>query len=178
MTIVLIAFIGGFAVGVLGAVVFTVYLGAKVAQETADPLRAAADWSDARIWEVVAGDQVHDSPFAHRLDRTGTRRMHVLGLPQSPGAVIVPAQDGDAAATHLREQGAKWRSAEADDVVVLAYKRRPSNTPALPLAVAKPPVDTHVGAAETEISLTQAESTNSATRSPRTAPLAPADRKG
>jgi hypothetical protein len=177
MTTVLIAFVGGFAVGVLGAVAFTVYLGAKVGQETTNPLRAAADWSDATIWEVVAGDQANCSQFAHRMDLTGTRTLRTLGVPQCPGAVIVPAQDVATAATHFRELVAKWRSAAADDVVVPANERRPSNTYALALAVSKPPVDTHAGAAEREISPTQPESTISATRSPRTAPLAPADRK-
>jgi hypothetical protein len=176
MTMVLIAFVGGFAAGVLGAVIFTVYLGAKVAQETTSPLRAAADGSDAMIWEVVAGERVNCSQFAHRLDLTGTRMMHALGLPQSSSAVIVPAQDVAAAATHLRELVTKWRSAGAGDVVLPASERRLSNTHALALAVSKPLLDTHVGAAEPEISLTQPESTHSA--SPRTAPLAPADRKG
>jgi hypothetical protein len=162
MTIVLIAFAGGFAVGVLATVVFTIYLGAKVPQKTTNPWRAAADWSDATIWEVVAGDRVNCSQFAHGLGLTGTRTMHTLGLPQSPGAVIVPAQDVATAATHFRELVAKWRSAGADDIVP-ADERRPSNTRALALAVSKPPVDTDVGAAEPEISPTQPESTNSAT---------------
>jgi hypothetical protein len=175
MTMVLIAFVGGFAAGVLGAVIFTVYLGAKVAQETTSPLRAAADGSDAMIWEVVSGEQVNCSQFAHRLDLTGTRMMHALGLPQSSSAVIVPAQDVAAAATHFHELVAKWRSAGAGDVVP-ASERRLSNTHALALAVSKSLLDTHVGAAEPEISLTQPESTHSA--SPRTAPLAPPDRKG
>ena len=150
MTIVLIAFVGGFAVGVLGAVAFTVYLGAKAAEETTNPLRAAADWSHATVWEVVAGDQVNGSQFAHRLDLAGTRTMHALGLPQCPGAVIVPAQDVATAATHFRELVAKWRSAAANDVGVPANERRPSNTYALALAVSKAPVDTRAGAAGPE----------------------------
>jgi hypothetical protein len=175
MTMVLIAFVGGFAVGVLGAVIFTVYLGAKVAQETTSPLRAAADGSDAMIWEVVAGEQVNCSRFAHRLDLTGTKMMRALGLPQSSSAVVVPAQDVAAAATHLRELVAKRRSAGAGDVLGPANERRLSNPHALALTASKPLLDTRVGAAEAETSLTQPESTHSG--SPRTAPLARPDRK-
>jgi hypothetical protein len=164
MTIVLIAFAGGFAVGVLGAVVFTVYLGAKVAQETTNPVRAAADWPDATVWEVVAGDRVNCWHFAHRLDLTGTGTMHALGLPRSPDAVIAPRQDVATAATHFRELVVKCRSAGADDVVP-ANERRLSNTHALTLAVSKPPVGADVVAAEPEKSLSQPQSTNTATAS-------------
>jgi hypothetical protein len=162
MTIVLIAFAGGFALGVLGAVVFTVYLGAKVAQETANPMRAAADCPDATVWEVVAGDRVNCWQFAHRLDLTGTGTMHALGLPRSPGAVIVPGQEVATAATHFRKLVVKWRSAGADDVVP-ANERRLSNTHALTLAVSKPPLGADAVAAEPEMSLIRPESTNMAT---------------
>jgi hypothetical protein len=153
MTIVLIALVGGFAVGVLGAVAFTVYLGAKVAQETTNPLRAAADRSGATIWEVVASDEVDCSQFAHRLKR-GTIR--ALVLPESPGAAIVPAPDVTRAATHFHQPVAGSQSPGVDDWV-LADGRRRGNTHALALAK---PVGTPVGATEPEISFGQPASPN------------------
>jgi hypothetical protein len=161
MTIVLIAFVGGFAVGVLGTVAFTVYLGARVAQEATDPLRAAADWSGATVWEVVASDEVDCSQFAHRAKLRAKGTVHALGLPEPPGAAIVPPPDVTTAAAHFHRPVAEPRSPGVDDVV-LAEERRRGNTHVLALAVSKP-VDIPVGATQPEISLTQPASRNAAT---------------
>jgi hypothetical protein len=161
MTIVLIAFVGGFAVGVLGAVVFTVYLGARVAQETTNGWRAAADWSGGTVWEVVASDEVDCSQFGHRLKLRPKGTLHALGLPESAGAAMVPAPDVAAAATHFHQPAAESQSASVDDVV-LADERRRGGTHAFALVVAKP-VDTRVGATEPVISLTPLASPNAAT---------------
>jgi hypothetical protein len=159
MTIVLIAFVGGFAVGVLGTVAFTVYLGAKVAQETTNPLRTAADRSGATVWEVVASDEVDWSQFAYRLKLRSKGTVHALGLPESPGAAIMPAPDVTTAAPDFHQPVAESQSPAFGDVV-LANERRRGSTHAL--AVSKP-VETPVGATEPEISLMQPASPSAAT---------------
>jgi hypothetical protein len=172
MTVVLIAFVSGVAIGVLGAVAFTVYLGAKVAQETINPLRAAADWSGATVWEVVGSDEVDCSQSADGLNVKRKRTIHALGVPESPGAAIVPALDVVIAAAHFHQPVVESQSPGADDVV-LADEGRRGNTHPLALAIAKP-VETPVGATEPGISLTRPTSPNAATsvtmhgeRSPR-----------
>jgi hypothetical protein len=161
MTMVLTAFVGGFAVGVLGAVAFTVYLGAKVAQGATNPLPATADWSGATVWEVVASDEVDCSQLAHRLNLRSEETIHALGLRGSPGAAIVPALDVTTPATHFHQPVTESQSPGVDDVV-LANERRRGNAHALALAVSTP-VDTPVGATEPGSSLRQPASANTAT---------------
>lgn len=161
MTMVLITFAGGFAVGVLGAVAFTIYLGAKVAQETANPSRAAADWSGAMVWEVAANDEVDCSQFAHRLKLRAKGTVHALTPPESPGPAVALAANVTTAATHFHQPFAESQSPGVDDVV-LADERRRDNTHALAPAVAKP-VDTPVSATQSEIPLTQPASPNATT---------------